>query len=346
MEKIWYMKGLSVTGDAIALMRADPAAAGLSFMASHTDATNSVRESVDTFVIEPLGLAKEDQAEWVLATARSQGVGLIVVQRFFDTVWDARAKFETEGIGLQFGATPVVRALLDDKIAFQVDIGSDDLRSAGVIGHAVYPFATLAEFDAAWENATPGAPDGLCVKPARSIFGAGFRRIETTGDELARLLSTDPEAAFRIPLATYRAALAGASKPVQQMLMPYLPAIERSVDFVAQGGRVLCAVTRVKLGPMQRIETEGASDTMARVLAERYGLDGVCNLQTREDADGVPRILEINPRMSGGLALSCLADVNLPLMAVLAGLGRAVPETTPRAGALVRFDQVARIVGS
>lgn len=342
--KVWYTKGLSVTRAAIAMMRLDPAATGISFMASHSDPANPVREVVDTFVVEPAGLEGDERAGWMLATARAEGVELIVVQSFSDAVSRNRARFETDGIRLQITARPDIRSLLDDKVVFQSDISTEAISAAGVMGHAFYPFTTLADFDAAWDAAEPRSPDGLCAKPAQGIFGAGFRRIDEYGDELARILSTDPGAAARVPLAIYRAALASAAKPVPQLLMPYLPGVERSVDFVAQKGRVLCAVTRVKIGPAQRIEAGGASEGMARVLADRYKLDGVCNLQTREDADGVARILEINPRMSGGLPLACLAGVNLPLMAVLAGLGHEVPVSLPTAGSLVRFDHVACVV--
>jgi len=124
-----------------------------------------------------------------------------------------------------------------------------------------------------------------------------------------------------------------------------LPGLERSVDFVARDGALLCAVVRVKMGKAQRLETSGPSVQMARVLADRYGLNGLCNLQTREDSAGREAVLEINPRMSGGMAMACLAGVNLPLMAVMAGLGRDLSGfPLPTGGRQARHYPVARIV--
>jgi hypothetical protein len=345
--RIWFTKGLSNTGEAIALMHADPAAQGLVFVASHDDADNSVRAFADIFLEEPKAPRRAAYADWVLEHAIRHHIALVVVQRHATALSEARERFDAHGVRLQIAAAPEVRAVLDNKIAFQSDIASPEVLRGGVVGHPHSPFRTLSEFDAAWVGMTEAglAPDGLCAKPAQAIFGAGFRLIEEASDELARILSGDSDAGFRISLAAYRAALAGAAAPVQQLLMPFLPGIERSVDFVACDGQLLCAVVRVKMGKFQLLETSGPSVEMARVLAARYRLNGLCNLQTREDGAGREAVLEINPRMSGGMALACLSGVNLPLMSVLAGLGRDLSGFgVPVGGQYVQFQQVARIV--
>ncbi len=344
MVRIWYTKGLSVTGDAIAMVRRD---APVWCMASHTDPASPLRAIADDFVVEPPTPHGAAYVDWVFETAIAARIDLVVVQRRVAHMSQARARFAQSGIALLLAATPERLDRIDDKRAFQEDLRDPTLVARGVSGHDIWPFATLIEFDAAWNVATAAASGPLCVKPVRGIFGAGFRRIEDGGDEMARIVSTDPGANFRLSRSAYRAALAGAATPVPQLLMPFLPGVERSVDFVAHDGAVLCAVSRAKIGHAQRLEVAGPSIDMARVLAARYRLNGVCNLQTREDDRGVPRVLEINPRMSGGLPLACLAGVNLPLMAVRAALGQDTgTQATPRGGALVRFEQVARIVGS
>jgi len=347
VTRIWYNKGLSNTAEAIFLMRDDPAAFDLSFVASHADPENPVREFADLFIEEPGALDAAAYADWALECATRHDVALMVVQRHATALWNARESFEARGIRLQIAAAPDMRKILNDKIAFQADIAAPDILRQGVRGHAVHPFRTLSEFDTAWTAMTDAglAQDGLCVKPASGIFGAGFRRIEEDSDEMARMLSSDPEAAFQTSLAAYRAALSGAREPVLQMLMPFLPGLERSVDFVARDGALLCAVVRAKTGKAQRLETSGPSVQMARVLADRYGLNGLCNLQTREDSAGREAVLEINPRMSGGMAMACLAGVNLPLMAVMAGLGRDLSGfPLPTGGQKARHYPVARIV--
>lgn len=344
--KIWFTRGLSNSGDAISIMRADPSAQDFSFMASHVNADNPVRQVADEFVQEPIDLDGPAYAQWVLTTAIRHQVALIVVQRKPDALWAFREEFAAQGVRLQIAATPQVRALLDNKIHFQMDIQSPEVLQAGVVGHAFQEYCTLAEFDAAWARMSMNnnVQHGLCAKPAHGIFGSGFRRIEPDLDDMAQILSHDPEAHFRISRAAYQSALAAAQKPVPHLLMPYLPGLERSVDFVARHGQLLYAVCRVKLGKIQRIETVSASIDMARVLATRYQLHGMCNLQTRENSEGQQTVLEINLRMSGGMAMSCLAGVNLPLESVFVGLGLEQSDLkTPVAGALVSTHSVARL---
>jgi len=82
-------------------------------------------------------------------------------------------------------------------------------------------------------------------------------------------------------------------------------------------------------------------DATSRLCAD-YQLNGVFNAQFREGG-GRPRLLEINPRMSGGIGMACLAGPNLPYIA-LRGFaegyeGLDVP--TPRHGMRVAEVSVA-----
>ncbi|MFT7213019.1 MAG: hypothetical protein ACI9XK_003275 [Granulosicoccus sp.] len=343
--KIWFTKGLSNTGDAISIMRADPMAQNFTFMASHVDADNPVRQTAHEFVQEPTRLNGQDYAQWVLETAIRHKVALVVVQRKADAVWTVRAEFAAQGVRLQIAATPEVRALLDNKILFQTDIQSPEIPRTGVIGHDFCKFCTLAEFDSAWAKMSEDVRCGLCAKPAHGIFGSGFRRIEPGLDDMAQIVSYNSDARFRISLAAYRNALAASQKRVPHLLMPFLPGLERSVDFVARDGQLLYAVSRAKLGKMQRIETTSPSIEMAQNLAARYRLNGMCNLQTREDGEGQQRVLEINLRLSGGMAMACLAGVNLPLVSVFAGLDHDLSGfNQPVGGAHVSTQSIARLL--
>jgi carbamoylphosphate synthase large subunit len=50
-------------------------------------------------------------------------------------------------------------------------------------------------------------------------------------------------------------------------------------------------------------------------LALDFGLNGCFNVQFREGGDAL-RLLEINPRMSGGIGMACVAGPNLPYIAL------------------------------
>jgi hypothetical protein len=322
---IWFTRGLSVTTDAITTARFDPALKGATFMASHYDLNAVVSIAADIFIVEPKELHGAAYAAWALEQAAAHKVDMIICQNHIKAMWTAKDSFEAWGIKLVLAAAPDIIEMLDDKEAFQSDLMDPALAMAGVAGHDYRTFDDLASFETAWAelNDSHTARHGLCIKPVRGIFGSGFRRIDTDGEDLHRMLSSDASDMYRMSLAALRASLTTAKTCPKMLLMPFLPGLERSVDFACKDGEILLAVARRKEGYDRILETEGPSIEMTRILAKRYRLNGICNLQTRE-CDGRELILEINPRMAGGMAQSFTVGVNLSGASLSAALGKPV----------------------
>ena len=101
--------------------------------------------------------------------------------------------------------------------------------------------------------------------------------------------------------------------------MPLIPGQERSVDFACLDGRLLGTATRVKTLTSQKICHDQWGEDLASLIARTFGLSGVLNLQTMEDATGAQRLLEV---MTG------LTNVNLPALFLnaLEGNMPGVPE--------------------
>ena len=62
------------------------------------------------------------------------------------------------------------------------------------------------------------------------------------------------------------------------------------------------------------------------------------------DAEGVSYLLEINPRMSGGLHYACLSGVAFPYWAARLALGTASPEDIPMPRTGLRVGHVDRAI--
>ncbi|MNE89089.1 carbamoyl phosphate synthase-like protein [compost metagenome] len=58
-------------------------------------------------------------------------------------------------------------------------------------------------------------------------------------------------------------------------------------------------------------------------MAETFKIPFNYNIQMKYGG-AVPKLLEINPRMSGGLHVSCLSGINFPYLAVKSALGGKV----------------------
>ena len=221
----------------------------------------------------------------------------------------AHAQFAAHGTRVLSAAAPEALQLIHDKARLYA---ATDLPGAPVAQFRV--FETLAQFDAAYAELRAQHAQ-LCVKPARSVFGLGFSILDEQRSSAALLIAG---VEYHIGLGDMRRGLAELGACRTMLLMEYLDGHEYSVDCVGDHGRLVCAIARKKLlqaGHGQLIDMRGDILDATAQLARHYGLNGVFNVQFREGA-GKLRLLEINPRMSGGIGMACVAGPNLPYIAL------------------------------
>ena len=117
------------------------------------------------------------------------------------------------------------------------------------------------------------------------------------------------------------------------LLQEYLTGEEYSVDvYVHSDGRVMAAV------PRERMKTDSGVAVTARTLrneeliasavriAQVIGIRYVANIQFKRAADGVFKLLEINPRFPGTLPLTTASGIDMPKLMVDDVLGRDMPD--------------------
>lgn len=208
----------------------------------------------------------------------------------------------------------------------------------------LYEFLADAGFDAApvshrVESATAftdavaslGYPDvPVCFKPPVASGMRGFRVLDEGTDRLTRLLETKPDS----PVTTLSEVLpilsSGDSFP-ELTVMEYLPGMEYSVDVLAMGERVGPVVPRSRAHTRAGISFGGTVEQrtdlieMASEISRALGLEYNVNIQFKLDADGVPKILEINPRVAGTIIMCTGAGANLPYLAVKYALDEPIP---------------------
>ena len=101
------------------------------------------------------------------------------------------------------------------------------------------------------------------------------------------------------------------------IIQEYLPGKEYIVDVLCDfNGNLIVAV------PRQRILVKGGICVIGKTeknkgiidyvkkITEELSFFGPINIQFKEDSDGMPKLLEINPRFSGGLMITLLSGVN------------------------------------
>lgn len=123
-----------------------------------------------------------------------------------------------------------------------------------------------------------------------------------------------------------------------RQVVAWLPGDEYSVDVLADAGATRAAVVRRRtratggLALTSTVVEAADVEAAAREVVAAVGLSFVANVQFRRDADGVPRLLEINPRIPGTIGLTVAAGANLPLAAILQSLGERLDLPAPRVG--------------
>lgn len=321
---IWFMTGLSSQGDIIyGIKNAIPE---ITLVASHQQPRYEILAGADHAYLEPALLQRYDSGGQACATAKQpvdaklvepmlDFMGKVVAAHQVSVIHTPRhsAWFETQrplieswGVRLVTGAQSLASfAIADDKQAF-----ADQMQSLGLPVVPTLTAASFTELADIFQRQPFGASD-FCIKPAKGIYGMGFWHLDTQ----ASLADADSK---RIHPAVYLAAARSDHERghgfAPQVIMPYLPGAERSVDILMDKGQVITAIGRCKQGALQTFERSGAAFELALECARQLGLDGLVNVQTRDDAKDQPLLLETNLRPSGGICFSLASGVNLPAL--------------------------------
>jgi carbamoylphosphate synthase large subunit len=312
---LWLNHAFSSVHNVCSLLREGAAESGrpsdLRILLSHSNPEFVARHLADEF-FQDVRLPDDEYADWCLERCRERGVDVLWPMRGTKALAARRDDFKAVGTRLMICADLEGLDILGDKAAFYERLAST---SMAVPRHRVV--RNITELKSAVTE-LDGLGRGVCLKPCRSLFGLGFKIITPRVDPLRAFLQSDPvrvdaeEALSRLDVPDER------FEPL--LVMELLPRPEYSVDCLARDGRLLAASIRRKPdtvgGPEAIIEDESIIET-ARELTSLLNLTLIFNVQLMGSP---PRLLEINPRMAGGLYFSCLAGINYPFWALKTAL--------------------------
>lgn len=314
MQRVWFNKTFSSVGSAIRLIREADVAGDYQIICSSTNPHALAFLAVHESAVEPSGLKGDAYLAWCLKFSREQGIDIFIPGKEAGLVSAAREQFEAQGTRVLCAASQDMLHLLHDKARFYQTVDSKLAPPA-----AFRVVETAGEFDDAYRDLKKDHAK-LCIKPSVSVYGLGFSVLDEERSSAQLLLEG---VQYHIGLDDLRRGFEVMQKFRTMLVMEYLDGHEFSVDCVGDNGRLVCAVPRKKsllVGQGQTIDMRGDILESTRQLTAAYGLNGIFNVQFREGQNGLG-LLEINPRMSGGIAMACLAGPNLPYLA-LAGFDR------------------------
>lgn len=107
------------------------------------------------------------------------------------------------------------------------------------------------------------------------------------------------------------------------MVQEYLPGKEYTVDALCDfSGSLVVVAPRERLATKGGISSIGKNvkdlriSNIVKKIAEKLRFKGPINIQFKEDKEGILKLIEINPRCSGGLPITYRNGLNIPFLAI------------------------------
>lgn len=256
-----------------------------------------------------------------LAKKHKIRVILPLVTRELLLLADNSVKFEKEGIRVITSSAKALETANNKARLYEF------LKSKGIDTPDFVVTNTHKEFVAAVKKL--GYPQKrVTFKPAISNGSRGFRIIDDKVDNAHLLWNEKPNNTY----ITFKEISDILKKePVKDLLVSeYLPGDEYSVDCLADHGKCLLAIPRLRSRILNGISVGGefihnkAIIKYCEEIIETIGLHGNIGIQVKQATDKKYKILEINPRVQGTIVTNLAAGANLPLLAVEQELGKKI----------------------
>ncbi len=307
--RIWFNKTFSTISSVFKALHLAFPVNEVSLICTHTHGNAAAFLAADECYLEPSDLTGPAYLEWCVDFCQHHNIQLFWPGREVALISQHHDLFLATGTQVLSVADYETLTLLHNKADFYNQLNPDVAKTMDFIA-----VNNADEFDVAVAELSL-KHEKLCVKPAVSVFGLGFRVLDTQRDSISQLLKGIE---YQIPLQELRSGMENTPEFDTLLVMEHLGGHEWSVDCAGRHGELLCAVQRKKpllAGYGQIIDNNADIQDMVTRLTAHYQLNGLFNIQFKDGAQGV-RLLEINPRPSGGFGMACLSGANLAKIAL------------------------------
>ena len=226
-----------------------------------------------------------------------------------------------------------------------IEIANDKKSLFEFLSKREVPVPDFIPFDSplGFQNACAILGQPFCIKPAFAHGSRGMRIIENQSDTTEMFLKLKPENAS-ISFAEAFRLIRGVSNLPSMLAMEYLPGREYSVDMLCENGTARIVVVRLREEIRSGISFRSVVvenkqvEEIARLVCSVLDFDGPMGIQLKEDKEGKPKVIEVNPRLHGSCVLSVAAGANIPYLAVKQTLGEHFENPSVKIGTrLVRY---------
>lgn len=220
------------------------------------------------------------------------------------------------------------------------------LQARGIPVPKYYGVHTVQDFiEGCREMGYPQNP--VCLKIVNNSGSRGVRIIDVKRDRYQIFAHEKPNSFFT-SYEDMLSILRSAKQLDEMMLVEYMPGNEYTVDLLADHGNVLYMAGRENIVSLMSIAQESivakidsAYETSKRIV-ETLGLDGNIGFDFMKNADGIPVLMDINPRITATVSVIAAAGLNLPYLRIKQLLGEPLPKCHIDYGTRLkrRYDEI------
>ena len=327
--RIWFNHWFSTAYHLIDLIRAEEK---FYFIGSNKNDYAIYKRNCDEWYREPEKISAEDYVDFCLNFCREHEVNIFVPRRNLTAIAQRREEFECAGVKILVGKDACLMKILDDKVA------TYEFIAAGGLAEIVPPYRIAKNFDEFIKacDALKTPTNRICYKLTEDEGALTFRVIDDSIEKISALHNMPN---MKLTFDAAQKILSHYDFKIPMIVMPYLSGQEISVDCLSTPrGNII--VPRFKTNHRySEIKFDDEIIFAAEKILSLLNFDVPINIQFRMHEKKF-YLLEINPRMSGGLQLSCLgAGINIPALAINQLLGIEKVWTPPAK----KFCRVANI---
>ena len=295
----------------------------------------SAKYLVDAFYQVPAASAPE-YCDIMLEICRKEHVDVYFPNISVEVSAVAKRKAEFEAIGTTVAISDQKAvAIANNKLR-----AYDFLREKGIPIPRYYGVHDLQDFiDGCEMLGYPECP--VCLKIVDNSGSRGVRILDAEKDRYQIFAHEKPNSFFT-SYEDMLSILSSREKLDEMMLVEYMPGNEYTVDLLADHGRVLYIAGRENVDSLMSIAQESvvrkidsAYDVSTQVV-NALELDGNIGFDFMMNADGIPVLMDINPRITATVSVIAAAGLNLPYLRIKQLLGEPLPECRIEYGTRLR----------
>lgn len=304
--RIYFNRCFTTTSKLIEQIKQNSNGDTFDIVISHSRPNHYLEQHAVHFEVEPV-LKGKDYADYIVSNCMKHSVEFFIPRFQVTTLVKHQSRLQELGIKAMFVASPEIYRLIDNKLETYNDLRNTDI----VAIPETFIVRNAKEFETAYEN-IKAKGSKACIKPVSGIGGEGFKRILDQVSEVDELYLPSSTA-----LSLDRAKRIFENDNIPPFMMSeFMEDEEYSIDCLAKQGELLVAVPRRKVDHYrQNIEYREELIEIAKKIAKRYSFNYLFNIQIKYH-HGLPYLVEINTRFSGGMYKSGATGANLLYWAI------------------------------